>query len=46
MKVLHTFSLEEVVLFKLIMFVTGLLIAKIFPVLLTGNIWIYVILIL
>ncbi|NDK09331.1 hypothetical protein GW846_00955 [Candidatus Gracilibacteria bacterium] len=46
MKVVHTFSLEEVALFKLIMIIAGIVLAKIFPVLLTGNIWIYIILIL
>jgi len=46
MDVVHTFSLEEVALFKLIMILAGILITKIFPVLLTGNIWIYIILIL
>jgi hypothetical protein len=46
MEIVHKFSLEEVALFKLIMIVTGLLLAKLFPVLTTGSIWIYVLLIL
>ncbi len=45
MKVVHTFSLEEVALFKLIMVIVWIILAKIFPVLLTGNIWIYIILV-
>ena len=43
MDLVRNFSLEEVALFKLIMLITGLLLAKIFPVLLTANIWIYLV---
>jgi len=45
MDLVRNFSLTEVVLFKIIMVISGLFLAKLFPVLTSGNIWIYVVII-
>lgn len=45
MKIVHKFTVEEVALFKILMIVVGIFLAKIFPVLLSANILVYVLII-